>query len=414
MKTLILAAGRSRRVKPIEDKNFLKFMGKTLLEHQMEELARAGFEDQIIVAGAHNIEAIREIAGDAQVVEQIPLDGGMAAGVLAAEELVGEEALFIVSSNDVVDPQAYETVRAAIDSDADAYLTAVKVDRYFPGGYLKVDSGRITDIVEKPGEGNEPSDLVNIVLHVYKQPSKLFEALKTAQSSEDDVYEVAMAKLMAELQFEPIAYDGFWQPVKYPWHVFDLMDHFFELMEPSVHESAQIAETAVIKGKVLIAKGVRIFDHATIQGPAYIGPNSIVGNNALVRGSIVGANSVVGYSTEVARSYVSNDCWFHSNYIGDSILGENCSFGAGAVCANLRLDEAEIAESGRNKLGVVMGDHVRVGVNTSLMPGVRIGGNSMIGSGLVVSEDIEPGKFVYAKTELVQKDNRLEMKDLKR
>ena len=45
MKTLLLAAGRSKRAKPIEDKNFLKFCGKYLIEHQLEALTKAGLTD---------------------------------------------------------------------------------------------------------------------------------------------------------------------------------------------------------------------------------------------------------------------------------------------------------------------------------------------------------------------------------
>ena len=64
----------------------------------------------------------------------------------------------------------------------------------------------------------------------------------------------------------------------------------------------------------------------------------------------------------------------------DSIIGNNCGFGAGAICANLRLDEKKIEET--NKLGAILGDNIRIGVNTSLMPGVKIGSNTMITSDL--------------------------------
>ena len=53
-----------------------------------------------------------------------------------------------------------------------------------------------------------------------------------------------------------------------------------------------------------------------------------------------------------------------------------------------------------------MGDNVRCGINTSFMPGVKIGNNSMIGAGITVNEDIEDNKFAYGKTGLIIKDNR--------
>jgi bifunctional UDP-N-acetylglucosamine pyrophosphorylase/glucosamine-1-phosphate N-acetyltransferase len=409
MKVLLLAAGRSRRVKPIEDKNFLKFAGATLLEHQLGTLKRVGLTDVFIVGGAHNLDRLRELSEPfgATVLEQKNLDEGMAGAVLTMEKRLKKgETLLVVSSNDVLAQSAFEAMQKAQDSDADAYLLAYEVSDYFPGGYLKVKGKRITDIVEKPGASKEPSKLVNIVVHAFKQPETLFAALKKVGSKRDDHYEVALQTLMADQTFEAVPYSGFWQPIKFPWHILDLMQFSFKMMGSQIDPSAEIAATALIKGPVRIEAGVKIFDHATVVGPAFIGKDSIVANNALVRESMLGERCVVGYSTEVARSFIGDDCWFHSNYIGDTVMGDDVSFGAGAICANLRLDEKEIAESGRNKLGPILGSHIRVGVQTSLMPGVRIGSNTMISSGLTIAQDIEEGKFVSGKTELTIKENR--------
>lgn len=413
MKVLLLAAGRSRRVKPIEDKNFLRFCGKFLIEHQLESLRQLGLNDIMIVGGAHNLEQLQAIAGDAKVIEQENLEEGMAGAVLAAEpHLEGE--VFIVSSNDAVDMDAYSSMLAASKSGADAYLLAYRVQEYFPGGYLKVEGKRITDIVEKPGEGNEPSEMVNVVLHIHKNAAALLEKLKKTSTSEDDQYEVAMNELMKEQVFEAVPYDGYWLPVKHPWHILDLMEHFLNQCASMIHPTAQVAESAIIKGNVVIAAGAKVFDQAVIQGPAYIGKDSIVATNALVRGSILGERCVVGFSTEVARSFIGDDCWFHSNYIGDTVMGNNNSFGAGALCANLRLDEKEIGESKRNKLGPILGNDIRVGVNSSLMPGIKIGSGTHITSGLVIGQDIEPKKFVSGQMELKIQDNRANLNELVR
>lgn len=416
MKVLLLAAGRSKRVKPIEDKNFLKFAGRTLLEHQLDTLTRVGLKDILIVGGKHNLAALKQIAKayKAEVVEQKKLDEGMAGAVLAAEKKLkkGEE-LLVFSSNDVLAQSAFEKMVKASKSKADAYLLAYEVKDYFPGGYLKMTGDRITSIVEKPGAGKQPSKWVNIVVHLFKNPENLFAALKKSKSGKDDRYEVALQTLMKTLHFEAVPYESYWQPVKHPWHILDLMNFSFKFTGSRIHPSAQIAPTAVIKGDVVLEEGVKVFDHATVQGPAYIGKNSIIGNNALVRDSMLGERCVVGFNSEVARSFIGDNCWFHSNYVGDTVMGNDCSFGAGAICANLRLDEGTIKsageESGRNKLGPILGDHIRVGVNTSLMPGVRIGSNTMITSGLVVGEDIPAGKFVSGKTTLKISENKAQV-----
>ncbi len=408
MKVILLAAGRSKRAKPIEDKNFLRFCGKYLIEHQLEALQSAGFKDILVMGGEHNLDRLRSVAEPfgSQVAEQKDLDAGMAGAVLDAAEFTGNDDIFIVSSNDVVDQKAYDLMFEASQNDADSYLLAYKVNEYFPGGYLRVDGEQIVGIEEKPGEGNEPSDMVNVVLHLHKNPAALFQALRNVSSDRDDRYEVALDRLMTERKFQAVPYDGYWQPVKFPWHVLDLMQHFLGGCEVAIDPSAEIADTAVIRGQVTIAAGVKIFDNAVIQGPAYIGKNSVVANNALVRGSVIGEGCVIGFSTEVARSLLGDDCWFHTNYVGDTVMGNNVSFGAGAICANLRLDEKEIGESGRNKLGPIFGDNIRIGVQTSIMPGVRIGSNTIITSGLTIAQDIEPSKFVKGSYELEICENR--------
>jgi UDP-N-acetylglucosamine diphosphorylase / glucose-1-phosphate thymidylyltransferase / UDP-N-acetylgalactosamine diphosphorylase / glucosamine-1-phosphate N-acetyltransferase / galactosamine-1-phosphate N-acetyltransferase len=431
MKVLLLAAGRSKRMKPVTDKNFLNFLGKSLLQHQIEQLYKAGFMDLVILGGAHNLETIKDLSKkltqDAEcanlkikVIEQQNLDDGMAGAVLSAAEEIKEEAIMIMSGNDVVDETAFELIKKKTETEVDGLMLAKTVKDYFPGGYLILNDKHVVGIHEKPGKGNEPSNLVNLVVHYFKNASVLFEQLKQTETTHDDKYEKAIDELIKKgLKIEAAAYEGYWQPVKYPWHVLDLMEFFLvnqneEKCNESIKNNREnIADSAVIKGKVFLENGVKIMDHATLSGPVYIGKNTIVASNALVRNSIIGANCIVGYSTEIARSFLGNDVWTHTNYIGDSIIGDNCSFGSGTVTGNLRLDEEDISvgingekqNSGKNKLGLITGNNIRCGINTSFMPGVKIGSNSMIGANITVSQDIDEGKFVYAKTELIIKDN---------
>ena len=70
-------------------------------------------------------------------------------------------------------------------------------------------------------------------------------------------------------------------------------------------KKVEIAKSATIRGEnVYLEDGVRIMDNAVIIGPAYIGKNTIIATNAMVRGSHIGADCVIGFGTEVARSYV--------------------------------------------------------------------------------------------------------------
>lgn len=413
---------------PVADKNFLKFLGKPLIQHQVEALITAGFFDILVVGGKHNLEALKSLRREIkkakiEVLEQKNLALGMAGGVLTAKKVwKKEESMLLASSNDIVEAGVFEKMflwSQRSRKNLEGVLVAKKVDSYFPGGYLVLNrKGLVKEIVEKPKSGKEPSDLINLVLHFHCRPEILFQYLEEASGKTDDWYEAALQNWIADgARFRTEAYKGFWQPVKYPWHALSLMNHFMSKIE-AVHfprgriggVKAQVAKTARLVGKnIYFGSGVRVMDNAVIQGPCYIGENTVIGTGSLVRGSHIGANCVIGYNSEVARSYIGDGCWFHTNYVGDSVIGNNVAFGSGAVTGNLRLDaetvkvsiektwggkkSVEKIDSGLKKFGTIIGNDVRVGINTSLMPGVKIGSGSFIGAGIVVAEDIQANSF---------------------
>lgn len=412
-------------MQPIPDKNFLKFLGKPLIVHQIEALKKAGFLEILLIGGKHNLRDLKKLG--CSVREQKDLGLGMAGAVLTAATWIKNDPFLVVSSNDVVDGSAYELIRRHAGKN-EGLMVAYKVKKYFPGGYLKITSnGMIQKIVEKPGEGKEPSKLVNIVMHYHPQPKALFEALKSViasrakQQSTDDRYERVLQVLFdKKIVYRALPYSGFWQPIKYPWHVIDLMDYFLgNLAKNFPHgriggKKAEVAVSAHIHGNVYLDEGVRVLDNAVIQGPAYVGKNTVVATNALVRQSHIGANCVIGFGSEVARSFVGDHVWTHTNYIGDSVIGNDVSFGAGAATGNLRLDEKNIVveirgektDSGRNKFGLTTGDHIRVGVNTSFMPGVKVGSHSFVGAGITVTQDVAENHFVRGEWKLKISKNR--------
>ena len=205
-------------------------------------------------------------------------------------------------------------------------------------------------------------------------------------------------------KMKAVIYDGAWQAIKYPWHVLDAMDYFANRLRRHISSESHVSDKAVIDGNVVINDNVRVLEGAVVRGNSYIGQNSIIGNGVLVRDSFIGNGCVVGYGTEIKHSYIGDNCWFHSNYIGDSVIEEDCSFGAGAVTANFRLDEALIdvnigddsVNTGRDKLGAIVGKSCRVGINASLLPGIRVGAYSFVGAQVCLTHDLEAGKMALA------------------
>jgi bifunctional UDP-N-acetylglucosamine pyrophosphorylase/glucosamine-1-phosphate N-acetyltransferase len=142
----------------------------------------------------------------------------------------------------------------------------------------------------------------------------------------------------------------------------------------------------------------------------------------LIRDSSIGSDCVVGYGTEIKHSYIGDGCWFHSNYIGDSVIEDDCSFGAGAITANFRLDETIISSrigndkinTGHDKLGAIIGRGCRIGINSSIMPGITIGANSFVGAHINLTHNLEAGKMALSKSDYLVMPNLWSVSDNKR
>ena len=153
----------------------------------------------------------------------------------------------------------------------------------------------------------------------------------------------------------------------------DLGDDYDEISpEVWVHKSASIAPTASIGAPCIIGAETEIRHCAFIRGSALIGNGCVIGNSVEIK------NAVIFDSVQVP----------HFNYVGDSVLGYKSHMGAGSVTSNVRSDKAlvvihdrvngEDLETGRKKVGAMLGDFVEVGCNSVLNPGTVIGRNSIV------------------------------------
>lgn len=396
-----------------EDKFLLKLLGRTLLEHQIQVAGRAGLAEFVIVASPQNVRRIEEIVAG---IPGIKVDLAMQeepkgiGDALASTAGLLEGEIIIASPNNVFCESAYTALLDARRSgSAVSYLLGYEGSDYFPDGCLVVDpASHLTHVVEKPGEGNEPSNMVNVLVHLHTDPARLLEYVDSVQTDRDDVYERALDGMVEdEHVIRVVPYGDFWAPVKYPWHVFAVVRQLLDSSPGYIAPSADVSKRAVVEGKVILADNVRVFENAVIRGPVYIGPNSVIGNGSLIRGySHIGSDCVVGYATEVKGSYVGDGCWFHMGYVGDSVIGEACSFGANTVFTNWRFDEENIPvrvgrewiDSGLDKLGAIVGNTCRTGANATLMPGVKVGPNSVVGAQVCLTRDLEPDTIAVAKS----------------
>ena len=412
MKAIILAGGIGKRMHPIQkDKCLLKFLGKELILHQIQILEELGIKEFIIICNPRNIDKIKDLTGEKAecVLQNEAL--GMADALLSIKNPPDE--VLIVGASDLLEKTAYEKILEK--KEGDTVILGYKVSKYFPGGYLITEGEKVKGIIEKPGEGNEPSDLVNLVVHLHRKFDKLLEYIRSTKSENDDIYESSMSRMMKDgYEFRYVSYNGQWIPIKYPWHISNAVKFFLGNLEGRISDKAEISSSASIDQNVVIEDGVKVLENAIIRGSSYIGKNSVIGNGCLIRESIISENCIIGFGSEVTRSYVDNNSMAHMSYVGDSIVMENCNLGAGTITGNWRFDQQPVKMSVINekistemvKFGCIIGENCKTGINVSIMPGRKIGPDSLVGPGVCLKEDLGPNKTILIdKTSYLIKEN---------
>jgi len=425
LQAVILAGGAGKRVFPLaanKPKPMFKILGKPLIEYVIENLKKAGLKDFIIVVG-HRGEQIKEYLADGNklgvnidyTVQKEAL--GMANALETAKSMLGDN-FFVVNADDVFESSLIKEMTEQFKKGgADIVLSCKPTEETWKFGIIGVEDNKVTDFVEKPPKGQEPSNLA--VVGVYVMTKRIFDYYKRIPAS-DHQYEDAIQKFIQEKNIvRPIRYDGFFAGYKYPWDLFTINEHLMnmEIKKQTIEENVNISEKAKVEGNVWIRGGTKILEGACIRGPCYIGANSFIGNNSLVWNySSIGNKCVVGFSNEIKHSLIGDDCWFHLNYIGDSIILDNCLFGAGTITANFRFDEKNVKltidgkkiDSGTDKLGAIIGDNCKTGINVCISPGTRIGPDSIVGPNVNLQNDLDPSETIWVdKKSYVVTKNKL-------
>ena len=137
-----------------------------------------------------------------------------------------------------------------------------------------------------------------------------------------------------------------------------------------VHKTAVVAPTAYLGGPCIIGAATEVRHGAFIRGSALVGENCVVGNSVELKNVILFDNVQTP----------------HYHYVGDSILGYRSHMGAGSITSNVKSDKTPVVircgeeqmDTGRKKVGAMLGDYVEVGCNSVLNPGTVIGRGSHV------------------------------------
>ncbi len=407
MKALVLAAGEGTRLRPLTSntpKPLLTVAGKPFLTHTIDALRGAGVEEVVIVTGFRG-DRIRSHYRNGEgtgvsikYLEQKERRGtahaiGMAEGMM-------DGPFFCLAGDVLVDREDLLAMKGRYEAGGTNVLAAASVEDPSRFGVIEAEEGRMLRIVEKPESPS--SGLINA--SIYLLDLGIFPRIRETELSARGEYEItdSLSAMAAGEGVEVHQLLGPWIDVGQAWDLLNANEHLMSSQERRIE--GEVEEGATIIGDVVVEEGARIRSGSYIEGPAYISTGCDIGPNCYIRASTsLGPGCRVGNASEVKNSVIMAGTKIpHHNYVGDSVIGERCNLGSGTKVANLRFDHRSIRvmgkdgfiDSGRRKLGVIMGDDVETGINSMILPGTVVFEKAVIGAGAKAFGMLGPGSKV--------------------
>ncbi len=400
MKAIILAGGKSTRTMPLtatRPKSLLKVANKEILLHDFEALN--GLVDSVYIVVGYKKEMIVDFVDQVKenfsfnvyfAEQKNQLGTGDALLQVFKKFPNIEGKILVLPGDDLVSPK---DIKECINSSYCILTNEVDDIRNF-GAVIEKD-GFLDKIIEKPKE--QITNLANTSTYVIDSSIKKF--LDKISESPRGEYELtdAISDFSKEHKMKVVKVSDYWIPITYPWSLLDANKLLLSRMKSKVE--GIVEEGVHTTGTIVIGEGSVVKSGVYIEGPVMIGKNCKIGPNCYLRpGTTIGNNCHIGQAVEVKNSiFFDHSNCAHLSYVGDSVIGFNVNLGAGFITANLRHDNAHVksmvkgrlVDTGRRKLGVIVGDNVHTGIHTSVYPGRKIWNNKTTLPGEVIRKDIE-------------------------
>jgi bifunctional UDP-N-acetylglucosamine pyrophosphorylase/glucosamine-1-phosphate N-acetyltransferase len=383
----------------------LPVAGRPFLEHTIISLKEAGVVDIAILTGYHG-NAIKDHFQDGSslgvkityLVQ--PQRLGTAHAVSIAKRIM-DEPFLCLNGDVIVSNTLLQGLIEKYDESGNTIMTLIEVDDASRFGLVTTDKDKVTGIIEKSGEVRK--GLINGGIYLFKP--NIFNAIDRTEISPRGEYEItnSIGLIMDEEPVSAYVPEEKWVDIGSPWDLLNAHEIYMGRIEEEI--SGQVEDNVHIKGTLIVKKGAVIKSGTYIEGNVFIDEGAVIGPNTYLRGSTyIGKRSKVGAASEVKNSIVMQKSHIpHHNYVGDSIIGSDCNFGSGTKVANLRLDDGPVkvtlkgkrVSSGRRKLGVIIGDDVKTGINATLDVGTIIFSGSRIGPGAHASGTIGKNSKIF-------------------
>jgi bifunctional UDP-N-acetylglucosamine pyrophosphorylase/glucosamine-1-phosphate N-acetyltransferase len=430
---IVLAAGQGTRMRSRIPKVLHPLAGRPMILHVLASLAEAGVERPVVVVG-HGAEAVEAaIADRAHAVRQERQDGTADAVRVALPEIDPNAGTVLVTMGDapLLQPALFASLAREREA-AGAAIALVSARMPDPTGYGRIvrdDAGGVRAIVEEADadEQTVAIDEVNAGTYAFDAVWLRDAIGRVEQAASGELYltdlvglAVADGRTVRAVTVDD-ADDGMGINDRVALAAAEERLRL-RIAERHMRAGVTIVDPATtrIDVEVAIGEDARIEPWTVLEGTTVIDEEAIIGPNAHVRdsrigprsrvwasvveeatvaeevqvgpyahlrpGAHVGARCRIGNFAEIKASRIgAGTQQHHFSYIGDAEVGENVNVGAGSVTANF---------DGVEKHRTVVGDGVKLGVDTMMVAPVTIGDGATTGAGAVVTRDVAPGKTV--------------------
>ena len=422
LKTIILAAGESKRILSSKSKILHTIGGKTILRHVLDNMGKIISKKKMNIVISPKLNQLRNKYKKINFsFQKKPL--GTAHAVLSCKKFYSkskEDILILYADNPFIDKTIIkDMVNLKKEKNSDIVLLAVNTHK-------KNEYGRIVlnyeDKVEKIVEFKDATidqkkiSLCNSGIMLLKSEvlRKLITKIKSKNKKKEyyltdivdlankDNFKVDYVKsnflktlgintkqelAVAEEHYQNVLREKFTLAgVKF----LDSRSVFFNY-DTKIGKDVIIEPNVFFGANVIIKNNVHIKAFSHIEGVKIL-DNAVIGPFARLRpGTIIGANSHIGNFVEIKKTNIKkNSKVNHLSYLGDSNIGENVNIGAGVITCNY---------DGSKKNKTKIEDNVFVGSNASLVAPIKLSKNSIVWAGSAITRSVKKDALALERNE---------------
>ena len=373
MKAVIMAGGRGSRLRPLTcnlPKPMVPILNIPVMEHIIHLLKSQGITEMAVTT-YYLPQVIKDYfgSGDKWNVtieyfnEETPL--GTAGSVHNAVDFL-DETFLVISGDAITDFDLQQGINFHEENNSEATLVLSKEDIPLDYGVVMTNQqGEIIRFLEKPDWGQVFSDTVNTGIYILEPAIfSLYEKGIKFDFSQD-LFPLMMEKNRG---LYGIVLEGYWNDIG---NVEEFLETGFDILKGNV--DLPLPECKEIAENVYAEKNVDIHENVNLEGPIYIGEETIIGDNVYLEKCILGKNNNIQANSSLKHS----------------VLGDNCYIGKKSQLRGTVLsDKVKLKKEVNVYDHTVIGKKTAVGNNVTIKPGIKIWPEKEIESGIEVDSSI--------------------------